>query len=111
MSRSIHRTRRDLEEARRSDFADAQEHEALLEQLEEQLKRKRRIKEEIVEERHRGDMPLLPTPIEAVPILVQDEHEFVHYPSSPADIRAIIRRLPIGVMDGIQSITLCLGMD
>jgi tetratricopeptide (TPR) repeat protein len=111
MSRSIHRTRRDLEEVRRSDFADAQEHEALLEQIDDQLEKKRRIKDEIWEERQRGDMLLPPTPVEAIPILVQDEDEFVHYPASPEDIRAVMRRLPVGVMDGIQSITLCLGMD
>ena len=42
-------------------------------------------------------------------IRVEDEDEYVHYPASPDDIRNVIRLLPKGAMDGIDSVLLCLG--
>jgi hypothetical protein len=51
MSRSIHRTRRDLEEARRADYADAQGRAAQLCQVGQQLAKQRRIKDQIARAR------------------------------------------------------------
>ena len=98
-------------EVERADYADKEKQAALLEQLYEELGKKRRIKEQVKAERHRQPAPASLIAPEAIPIRVLDEGEFIHYPASPDDLRAIMNLLPKGVINGISSIDLCLGAE
>lgn len=103
MSRSIHETRRDLSEALR-DGADAKR----VEYLRAQLATKRRIKERSQEERRSSAVE--PGGVEAVPVCVRDTGPFLHYPASIDDIRAVMRLLPRGALDGLATVELCSGI-
>lgn len=103
MSRSIHETRRDLSEALR-DGADAKR----VEYLRTQLATKRRIKERSQEERRSSAVE--PGGVEAVPVCVRDTGPFLHYPASIDDIRAVMRLLPRGALDGLATVELCSGI-
>src|SRR6266849_3948559 len=111
MSRSIHRTRRELAEAKERDYADAEQRERELQAIAEQLEKKRRIKGQVQSERRIDEGLRTPVSPEAIPINVRDESDFVHYPAGVEDIRELMRRLPVGVLDGIRSIDLCLGRE
>jgi tetratricopeptide (TPR) repeat protein len=111
MSRRIHRTRRDYDEAKERVYADAEERAAHLEQILEDLSTKRRIKGQVQAERRRGDEPLPPTAPETIPVQVREQGEYVQYPASVEDIRAVMCRLPAGVLDGLHSVELCLGLE
>lgn len=111
MSRSIHTTRRGIEEAKKADYADREVRAAEIAKLRKQLATKRRTKSKVDTERRRGDDEGLHSPIESIPIQVCDEGEFVHFPASADDLRAVMQTLPTGVVDGLTFITLCLGAE
>ncbi|TMA59646.1 MAG: hypothetical protein E6J80_03400, partial [Deltaproteobacteria bacterium] len=111
MSRSIHRTRRELEIEERFDYADSQQRHLRLERLREQLAHKRCIKEQVKKERREVDVVPLATSPESIPIRTLDEGEFIHYPATVDDIRNVMRLLPKGVVDGLGSIEFCLGAE
>jgi hypothetical protein len=46
-----------------------------------------------------------------VPIRVVDPHAYAHHPASPADIRAILARLPDWILNGLEEIHLCRGTE
>ncbi|HEY3266978.1 MAG TPA: tetratricopeptide repeat protein [Armatimonadota bacterium] len=108
MARSIHATRRQLEEQHRWDYADERAHAAALERLDEGSTRKRRIKRAIAADRaapaRDGRSDAL-----SIPVTAEDAGPNVHYPASPDDIGAVMRRLPVGALDGLRSVDLCLG--
>ena len=108
MSRSIHTTRRHLEELRREEYADAKYKEDRRKRLEEELEAKRLIKE--------MSRQASPSPTaghaspDAVPIRVEKEPSLFH-PATPEDIREVLRRMPEGLLDGLTGITLCFGKE
>ncbi len=111
MSRSIHTTKRDWEELRRTDYSDAKRYVEDRHRLFSERLRKRRVKEQVREERIQEANPLPPLGYQPVPVRVRDESECVHYPATEDDIIGVARFLPKGVLDGITMVDLCLGMD
>lgn len=91
-------------------FTDPQVRAERLERLREDLGRKRHIKWSR-RSASRLAARLLPTDLETIPIHVRDAGPFVHYPASVADIRAVMRRLPKGMLDGLKAVELCLGRE
>ncbi len=89
MSRSIHRTRRELEIEERFDYADSQQRHLRLERLREQLAHKRCIKEQVKKERREVDVVPLATSPESIPIRTLDEGEFIR-------LRSLAGALPRG---------------
>lgn len=113
MSRSIHTTRRSIKEEEHLIYSDstADRHTEKLEQLRKDLAKKRRIKKQVKKERLNAEQPSQSISLESIPICVLDEGEFIHYPATPTDILKLMHLLPMGVLDGISSIELCLGKD
>jgi tetratricopeptide (TPR) repeat protein len=96
-----------LQEARARE--DAEQHKAELNAILQQLARKRRIKYQVQAERQLDESVRTPVALETIPIRVHEASTFVHYPAGVDDIQEVMRRLPIGVSDGIRSIDLYLG--
>lgn len=109
MARSIHITRQDLSREESFIYSDPGAHTKRLTYLREELETKRLIKQ-IGRDQHDSALPM-PASADDIPIRVSDEGEFIHYSASIDDIREIIKRLPVGVLDGITSIELCLGIN
>lgn len=109
MARSIHTTRQDLHREESFDYADSGAHTKRLTYLREELETKRLIKQ-IGRDQCDSALPM-PASADDIPIRVSDEGEFVHYSASIDDIREVIKRLPAGLLDGITSIKLCLGIN
>jgi tetratricopeptide (TPR) repeat protein len=108
MSRSIHTTRRDLDEVHYSLYRDQEKKEQELQRLRGALRQKRRTKYLVQQERGTpsADRPI--GDLDAIKIRVADEGPYIHYPASVDDIRNVMRRLPPGVVDGISEIVLSL---
>jgi len=115
LSRSIHTTRRRIETLRQTDFADGAQKRECIGQARTLLYRKRRIKAQVWRERHTPAVPALiqgaPVAPDAIPIIVQDVGEFWHYPAGEADLRAVMRLLPPGALDGLHRTVLCAGSE
>lgn len=111
MARSIHTTRRHIEESRRWDVSDSEHRDKLISGLEGETAVKRRVKSRVRRERAVGGELLPPTDIELIPIVVKDNGPCIHYPASADDIRHVMRLLPGGVLDGLNGVELCLGAD
>lgn len=112
MSRSIHTTRRDLAQLARSDYANRVERSNKIQRIGQELRKKRAIKAQIVLARHQAQVHTpLPLAVDLIPIDVYDQSDWVHYPASEQDIRAVMCRLPPGELNGITRIVLCLGED
>jgi hypothetical protein len=109
MSRSIHDTRRFLFEALHDDFADPELQSELVRTARQNLQRQRAIKDHARAQRRRLDVPIPPLDPERVPILVSDEAPGSPRPVTEEDLRAVMRRLPPGSLDGLAAIELCLG--
>jgi tetratricopeptide (TPR) repeat protein len=110
MSRSIHSTYNDYGREKRSRYATPEAREERLEALRQEIRKKRRVKRRVGQGRGAppwADLP--PVAAEAVPIRVVEEGPWVHYPASPDDLRAVMRRLPAGVLTGLSGVRLCLG--
>ena len=111
MSRSIHTTRRSVNELRKQDYSSADAKREALGEAKRELRRKRLIKELVSAERSRPAPPLAGTPISTIPIGVRDAGPFVHHAASPEDIRAVLSELPTAATEGITGIQLCLGKE
>jgi tetratricopeptide (TPR) repeat protein len=111
MSRSIHVTRRTLLELKQFDFADAEERRARLRRARDTLRRKRTIKGQMREERAADatgapDEPGEPATADTIHIFTRPSGPFVHYPACETGLRAVMRLLPPGILDGVRRITL-----
>lgn len=111
MSRRIHTTRSDLEQAHRWEYSNPDDKPKAVCNLNNEIARKRRIKRKVSIERSVGAQALPPTDLNSNPIIMCDKSTFVHYPASPDDIRAAMQLLPRGVLDGLCKIELSLGFD
>ena len=112
MSRSQHATRRALREEARWDDRNPEVRKPRLRELKQDLREKRTIKRQVLEERRAGGPPVpVPVDIAAIPIRVKDEGPYVHYPVAPEDLREVLRRLPPGVANGVEAIELELGRE
>ena len=106
MARSIHVTWSDYYQARRKGAS-----EEKLEEMREQLLTKSRLKRRVKKERQQKvdylDIPPIPT--ESIPISIVEQGPHILYSASEQDLRAVIDRLPSGVMNGIDKVILSLG--
>lgn len=75
------------------------------------LWRKRTVKAQVWRRRVERHMPEAPVSVASIPIEVRDQREFVHYPASTADMRAVLELLPPGTLDGVSRVVLCLGAE
>ncbi|HEX6036518.1 hypothetical protein [Longimicrobium sp.] len=104
MSRSIHMTRRRFSALLRRGAPEEQVREALAE-----LRTKHFAKRDIARER-RTEVHPLPLPrLDALPVQVRDVGPHVLHAASPADVRAVLARLPAGTVDGLAGVRLSLG--
>jgi hypothetical protein len=112
MSRSVHSTRNHHARERRFLSRDDEPNPVRLEEIEDEIRKKRRMKNQARRQR-RGPLweGLPPVDPEAIPIQVSDQGAAVHYPASPEDIRAIMRLLPPGVLTGLSGVFLSLGAE
>jgi hypothetical protein len=111
VSRSIHDTRGVLRRLLAADYADYRLQKALIDEVRENIRRQRRIKQRLRQQRGRDDRPPLPiVDPAAAPVLVEDEGPYVHHAATEADVREILRRVPPGSLDGLGPIRLCLGL-
>jgi tetratricopeptide (TPR) repeat protein len=111
LARSIHATWRHLEELARTDFTDRALRRKRMERVREQLERKHEVKAQVWRERHHDGTTIALVDPDTVPIHVHDESAFVHYPASVADLRAVMRLLPPGTLNGLTKIVLCAGKE
>jgi len=112
MSRSIHTTFSDYWREQRFGSTDTEAKEERLAAIRERLETKRRIKSQVRGERERIPFSHLPpAKPDAIPIEVAEQSDWIHYPASPDDLRAVMRLLPHGVFTGLASIRLCLGRE
>lgn len=108
MSRSIHLTWRAYYRAQKKGASPEK-----LEEMREQLYTKHRLKKAVTKKRkQRGnflDQP--PVSPDVIPIRVAEQGPHIHYPATEKDLRAVMSRLPVGVMNGIDEIVFSLGMS
>ena len=109
MSRSFHTTRKDVRQA----YERAQEGDDLrvseYHKLREEYFKKRRTKSHIKEERQLSDTVNAGFSIDTLPIEIEEKSESLHYPASEKDIRELLKRMPQGLIDGLNKISLTLG--
>ena len=111
MSRSIHTTRKTLSEIADRKFASIKEQAQAMNKARRQLRRKRRIKRQVVGERRRKDPPLVGVDSATIPIQVHNAGPYVHHNASIEDLRAVLKMLPEAATEGISSIKLILGKE
>lgn len=109
MSRSIHDTRRFLFEALHDDFADPELQDELVRTARHNLRQQRSIKEHVRQQRRRRDVVMPPLDIDRLPIVIIDDDAQAHHVVIEEDLRAVMRRLPLGSLDGLHAIELCAG--
>lgn len=109
MSRSIHATRKQLRELQQDSYRDEAIKASAVANLEADLDRKRRIKQSLSELRGTKIVESTKAIASPVPIRILDTGPSVLHAVSPADIEAIERRLPAGVMAGLSEIVFSLG--
>jgi len=109
MSRSFHTTRKDVRQA----YKKAQDGDDLrieeYHKLRQEYLKKRRTKSHIKEERGLNETVIAGFSIDALPIEIEEQSEYLHYPASEKDIRALLERMPQGLIGGLDKITLTLG--
>lgn len=115
MSRSIHTTKRVLINEQKNEYADKNAKRKRLEKIYENLRKKHKIKRQVLLERKflSGKSPdkLITVDLDSVSISAYDSSEYIHYPSSKEDLLGILKRLPNDILIGLDSITLCLGKE
>lgn len=109
MSRSIHTTRRHLEEERRLNEAEQGAQAQEIRHIRRELTRKRRLKQQVLEERRAPQQHHFSL-AESIEIFVEDEGDFVHYPAGPSDLVELMERLPLGITQGLRCIRLTPGV-
>jgi tetratricopeptide (TPR) repeat protein len=108
VSRSIHDTYGVLCRLLTDDYARAPQTRE--DELRENIRRQRLIKRRFHQQRRRQDRPPLPSvDPDAAPVLVEDDGPYVHHAANELDVRAILRRMPPGSLDGLGPIRLCSG--
>jgi hypothetical protein len=108
VARSIHETRRDLEEARRWEFSDASRKADTLWVIEDRLRRKRRYKDR----RARPASAHRNVPADAywtVDVVVHDQLPGVFQPLSAKDVRGLLSTFPARIGAELRSVHLRLG--
>lgn len=111
MSRSIHTTRKTFSQIAKKKYASVKEHAEALDKASRELKRKRRIKRQVADERHREAPPLAGTDSKTIPIQLHNTGPYVHHNASVEDVRAVLALLPMAATEGISSIKLILGKE
>jgi len=114
MSRSIHTTRRTLDDQAKRILkkgASLKDVESALRKSGEQLRKKRLIKRQVLEERRSTPLPVAESPISTIPIEVGDAGEFVHHAASPEDIHHVLEALPPATIQGLARIQMDLGKE
>jgi tetratricopeptide (TPR) repeat protein len=110
MSRSIHQTRRDEDEARERCERGSRAALDRLARICVRLRAKREIKRRSRSERRRTANPSLASfDPESIPIEIEDRRPFVWYPASEDDIRDVLRRLGPRLPPGLRAVRLALG--
>jgi hypothetical protein len=94
LSRSIHTTRRSLERLTRQKSSDPEARARALEKARNELRLKRLIKRQVREERRREPTPLAATPVETIPIEVEEASGHVFHALDEDDVRALLRAVP-----------------
>jgi tetratricopeptide (TPR) repeat protein len=108
MSRSIHDTWGEAARVRKEDWSDPELQRATVAELKQNWLHQQAIRESERRLRRGGDLPPQPVNADQVPIFVDDEAPYLVHPADEDDIRAILRRLPPGSLDGLQAIRLCV---
>ena len=107
MSRSIHETRRQLEDLKRDSYSDAEDKNSLVESHREALRTKSLVKRLAKSSAHPSDSALSQIPI--VEIRYLQANREIHYLISEAEIHELVSRLPVGILAGVSRIDFCLG--
>ena len=111
MARSIHDTWGELQRAKDSDWSDPEARDATVEELRANLRRQHAVRTSERRLRREGRVRPPPLEVDRLPIVVEDEAPFVFHALGAQDIREIIRRLPPGSVDGLQTIRLMVARD
>ena len=106
MSRSIHTTRRSLEEIVAQAAAKEKGADERLKEAWEEVTRKRILKQYVASERRGVEKPLDGTAVEFIPVEVLESDTNSKHGASEQDVRAILARLPDGAREGISRIQL-----
>jgi tetratricopeptide (TPR) repeat protein len=101
LSRSIHETRRQLEETRRWEFGPGILHEEETWLVQDRLSAKRRYKNRA--SRSRTRTPIIDSPAE-VAVITEPEVEHLHHPLSEEDIRGLLATVPADVRPYVHAI-------
>jgi tetratricopeptide (TPR) repeat protein len=110
VARSIHISRRELEEEIRADYSDEESRLARIRRAEERLDRKRYLKAHVKRKRTRESVGLTSSP-DSIPINLVSTGRFVHYPASRDDLGGVLKSMPVDVCGGLSSVELTLGWD
>lgn len=114
MSRSIHTTYKTLILERRNNYSDDEIKKRNLKKLYKDIDVKKQIKKSVQLDKKRTKVltDLADSfNTSTLDIRYIDNNEYVHYLVTEQDIIEIIKRLPLGVLSGIDSITFCLGKE
>jgi tetratricopeptide (TPR) repeat protein len=111
LSRSIHDTSTDLKRLDGRGYADAAHKAALSRDLKRRLRAKRQIKAMTLKQRRTAPLLVAADSADWVQVHAMGESCYVHYPASPKDVREVLRRLPHGATDGLESVDLRLGSE
>jgi tetratricopeptide (TPR) repeat protein len=107
VSRSVHETRRDLDEVRRWEFGSGGSPEDEVWLVEDRLSAKRRYK--VRADRHRGAHAPLDGAMN-VAVISEPETDHVHHPLSEEDIRGLLALLPADVRAFTRAVRLRTGL-
>ncbi len=114
MSRSIHTTWKHLQSERQIQYSDDELKDNRLRRMRDDLNNKSFIKKRKLIERRQVDISFNADNLfdpSTINIEIQGAGEFVHYPASKSDLIEVVKRMPTGVLSGIDSIILCLGKE
>lgn len=106
MARSIHDTWGVMARAKQASYSDPEVPRAIRAEMKENIRRQRIVRESELLLRRYGAKPHSPIDIDQLPIFVDDQAPHVFHPATEEDIRAVLRRLPPGSLDGLQAIRL-----
>jgi hypothetical protein len=99
-----------LKEILGADYADDRQRLREYISAAQSLHRKRRIKRQVRRQRRHTAFQVQAN-ISAIPVRVHPADATLHFPASADDVREVLRRLQPGTVNGLHSITLCLGKD
>lgn len=114
MSRSIHTTWRDYIREKRNSYSDIEYKNTHLSQMQKEIRDKQLIKKRKKLERKLEDVMFdihEDIDLSSIDIRVLDSGEYIHYIAKKEDLIGVAKRLPRGVLLGINSINFCLGKE